>query len=319
MKRKQLVLILSICFLLIFISGCSDSSVDKESNTYIQSDLLVTSEFGNEILFDKSISTNASTVLDFLKDNIEVGTSSQGNFVESINNMGGKNEPQNAWFYYINGISALKGANELQLNDGDKVWWDFHSWDGVPMYNAVIGSYPEPFINGSNPGDNEVFLLCDEEYLDIATNLQSYINSQGNNNVHIKESDNEYLDDRKGSTILIGVWDDVKNLDYIKHLNDKTNRMGLNFWVDGKQFHFLDAKGNIKHSIGDSCGVIVAYSEGMGTNSPLWLVIGSDAQGLNTIANILLEKPNLIAGKFGVGVITASQEIIALPVETEVR
>lgn len=318
MKRKQLFLALSICILLI-ISGCSDSSVDKENNTYIQSDLLVTREFGNEILVDKSMSTNASTVLNFLKDNTEVGTSSQGNFVESINNMGGKNEPQSAWFYYINGISALKGANELQLNDGDKVWWDFHSWDGVPMYNAVIGSYPEPFINGSNPGDNQVLILCDEGYLDIATNLQSFINKQGNNNVHIKEVANEFLADRKGPTILIGVWDNVKNLEYIKQLNDKTNRMGLNFWVDGEQFHFLDAQGNIKLSNANSCGVIVAYSEGMGTNSPLWLVIGNDAQGLNTVANILLEKPNLIAGKFGVGVITASQEIIALPVETGAR
>ncbi|NLB88677.1 MAG: DUF4430 domain-containing protein [Syntrophomonadaceae bacterium] len=318
MKAKWFSLILSIILMFVFISGCSDSLENKDTDKYIQADLLVTTGFGGEVLYDKSVSTNAGTVLDFLEECTEVTTSSQGKFVESINNIGGKNTPQSSWFYYINGIGALKGADDLRLNNGDKVWWDFHTWDGIPMYNAVIGSYPEPFINGDNQGENQVFILCNEEYHDIATSLKSFINNQGNNDVQVKEITNEYLANRKGPTILIGLWDDVKGLEYINQLNDAQNRGGLNFWVDNNEFHFLDAKGNIKYSIADSCGVIAAYSEGMGTNQPLWLVIGSNLQGLNNVAS-LLEDPNLIAGQYGVGVVSASQEIIALPVETGAR
>ncbi len=34
------------------------------------------------------------------------------------------------------------------MRSGDRIWWDMHDWsqtDGVP---AVVGSFPEPFLNG---------------------------------------------------------------------------------------------------------------------------------------------------------------------------
>ena len=80
--------------------------------------------------------------------------------------------PRAVSFKYINGISAIKGADELRLKNGDKVWWDFHAWDGIPMYNAVIGSYPEPFINGDKPGNNQVFILSSQAYLDTAESIK---------------------------------------------------------------------------------------------------------------------------------------------------
>lgn len=319
MKAKGFVLMLSAIMVLFLVSGCNEALVKKESEEYIKADLIVTTDFGRETVLIESISTNTGTVLDFLKENTEVATSSQGKFVESINKIGGKNEPQSSWFYYINGISALKGADELRLKNGDKVWWDFHAWDGIPMYNAVIGSYPEPFINGDKPGNNEVFILSSQAYLDTAESIKSFINNQGNNKVLVKGIADEHLTARKGPTILIGLWDDVKDLKYIKELNDPQNRGGLNFWVENNTFHFLDAKGNIIHSIEDSCGVIAAYSEGMGANKPLWLVIGSDMEGLNKLADILLNKPELIAGRYGIGFISAPEKVIALPAENEGR
>ena len=52
------------------------------------------------------------------------------------------------WFYYVNGVEAPQGAAATNVHPGDRIWWDRHDWsqtDGVP---AVVGSFPEPFLNG---------------------------------------------------------------------------------------------------------------------------------------------------------------------------
>ncbi len=32
---------------------------------------------------------------------------------------------------------------------GDRVWWDLHDWAATPDVNAVVGSFPEPFLHGA--------------------------------------------------------------------------------------------------------------------------------------------------------------------------
>ena len=81
---------LSAIMVLFLVSGCNEALVKKESEEYIKADLIVTTDFGRETVLMESISTNTGTVLDFLKENTEVATSSQGKFVESINKIGGK-------------------------------------------------------------------------------------------------------------------------------------------------------------------------------------------------------------------------------------
>jgi hypothetical protein len=52
------------------------------------------------------------------------------------------------WFYYVNGVQASKGAAETKLHDGDHVWWDRHDWSAADSIPAVVGSFPEPFVDG---------------------------------------------------------------------------------------------------------------------------------------------------------------------------
>ena len=43
---------------------------------------------------------------------------------------------------------APKGAAETKLHAGDHVWWDRHDWRAAESIPAVVGSFPEPFVDG---------------------------------------------------------------------------------------------------------------------------------------------------------------------------
>ena len=52
------------------------------------------------------------------------------------------------WFYYVNGVQASKGPAATSVHPGDHVWWDLHDASQTEDIPAVVGSFPEPFLNG---------------------------------------------------------------------------------------------------------------------------------------------------------------------------
>ena len=67
------------------------------------------------------------------------------------------------WFYYVNGIEASVGAADVQLHDGDRIWWDRHDWGATPHVPAVVGSFPEPFAHGAEGKRYPVVLECADD------------------------------------------------------------------------------------------------------------------------------------------------------------
>ena len=70
--------------------------------------------------------------------------------MESIDGLsGGRSGGQPVdWFYYVNGVEAPKGAAATNVHPGDHIWWDHHDWSQTDNVPAVVGSFPEPFLNG---------------------------------------------------------------------------------------------------------------------------------------------------------------------------
>ena len=74
-----------------------------------------------------------------------------GGFVQSIDGLSGGQEAAGDpvdWFYYVNGVEAPKGAAATNVHPGDHIWWDLHDWSQTEDVPAVVGSFPEPFLNG---------------------------------------------------------------------------------------------------------------------------------------------------------------------------
>jgi hypothetical protein len=114
--------------------------------------LVVTREFGSRVL-DRTGAPNVSageTVLSLLMRNDTVRTGSGGQTVLGIDGLAGTQqagEPVD-WFYYVNGVQAPRGAATTSVHPGDHVWWDLHDWSQAASVPAVVGAFPEPFLNG---------------------------------------------------------------------------------------------------------------------------------------------------------------------------
>ncbi len=116
--------------------------------------LTVTRDFGAHVLGQAAAPQvkGAETVMSLLVRNDKVTTKYGGGFVQSIAGQSGGQETGGDpldWFYYVNGIEAPKGAAATNVHPGDHVWWDLHDWSQTDDVPAVVGSYPEPFLNGT--------------------------------------------------------------------------------------------------------------------------------------------------------------------------
>ena len=85
-----------------------------------------------------------------LTRNARVTTRFGGKFVHSINRVAGGQQAGDPsdWFFYVNGVESGKGATEVRVHDGERIWWDVHDWGGVMDTPAVVGAFPEPFAHG---------------------------------------------------------------------------------------------------------------------------------------------------------------------------
>ena len=69
-----------------------------------------------------------------------------GRYVRAVD--GVREGGRRAWFYYVNGYLADRGAADYRLRDGDVEWWDFRSWRNPAQDPVVVGAFPEPFLHG---------------------------------------------------------------------------------------------------------------------------------------------------------------------------
>jgi hypothetical protein len=119
-------------------------------------ELLVTREFGQRVLARASglHAGQGETVLSLLAGHTAVQAGSKGGSVASIDALpagtqipaGGQNT---RWVYYVNGVQASKRPGAASVHPGDHVWWDLHDTSQAPaMPAAVVGAFPQPFLNG---------------------------------------------------------------------------------------------------------------------------------------------------------------------------
>jgi hypothetical protein len=124
------------------LAGCGGSDDGGEAT------LWVTRDRGAEVLVSASVPSGL-TAMQALRKEADVKMGYGGRFVQSIEGIEGDAGAQRDWFYFVNGVEADRGAAEYRLRDGDVLWWDYRSWAGDDMRQAVVvGAWPEPFING---------------------------------------------------------------------------------------------------------------------------------------------------------------------------
>lgn len=305
--------------------AASSDGVDNAKQSQISStgkgtvSLLISRNYGRQNLIRKHISLEPGwTILDVLNTTAQVTTKWDGSFVDSINGMqsnsGGLTGKNHDWFYFINGICADVGAPEYILRAGEKVWWDYHAWGNTGLTNpAVIGCYPEPFVHGYRGKSGPTTVMSSAANSSLAQAVQQALQAQGAASVQCSALNNELLQNRPGPIIVVGTWDELKQLPWLDGFNKSFRKNGTSVHFKDDGVELLDGRGKVIQNSGPGTGIIAASAAGLGNYKVLWLLAGTDQNGLQNAVNTMVHHPQQLNGLYHAAVI--SGQVIRLPLE----
>jgi hypothetical protein len=238
--------------------------------------LLVTQGFGAQTLLARSAPkiVGADTVMRMLERNARVTTRYAGGFVQSVDGLAGGGSSD--WFYYVNGVEAPKGSAATRLHGGDHVWWDYHDWSATETVPAVVGSFPEPFLDGYGGQKLPIRIECTTTASKSCSAVQQALTGYG-----LLASLGCFLCSTQESLrVLVGPYATLTADPAAAQLQSGVASSGVyaRFEDGGRRLALLDARGRLVRVAGAGAGLVAATR--YMSQPPVWLVAGTDRAGV---------------------------------------
>jgi hypothetical protein len=263
--------------------------------------LVVTRDFGGGVLHSwrTPAVVGQETVMSLLMRNATVGTRYGGGFVQSIDGLSGGSEGGRPvdWFYYVNGIEAPQGAASTTVHRGDHVWWDRHDWSQTDHVPAVVGSFPEPFLNGVGGKRLPVRVECADVGGRPCRTVTSALRAAGvPAAVAVLGSGAEPMTLR----VLVAQWSLLKTDPQAAAIQRGPAESGVyvRFSPDGRLLTLVGRDGRATNTLGAGSGLIAATASE--EHAPTWVVTGPDASGVEHAAGAFSQP--LLSNRFAVAV-----------------
>ena len=252
--------------------------------------LTVTRGFGATIVrsFTAPQVKGQETVMSLLLRNATVSTRYGGGFVQSIDGISGGQEGGEPvdWFYYVNGVEASTGASATNVHPGDRIWWDRHDWSQTDDVPAVVGSFPEPFLNGIEgkrlPVRVECAVLAGYACRTVTARLRALgvpaaIAAIGSGGAP------------KTLRVEVAPWIAVRGDPAVQSIERGPRASGVyaRFSGDGRMLAVLDKDGRTARTLAAGAGLIAATRNG--DDAPVWVVSGTDVAGVDRAARAFEE------------------------------
>ncbi|HST34777.1 MAG TPA: DUF4430 domain-containing protein [Solirubrobacteraceae bacterium] len=278
-RRLSLALLLALALL---ASGCGLGAGKAPSGVR----LLVTRDFGAATIRSWSApqARGEETVMSLLTRNAKVATRYSGGFVQSIDGVAGGREGAQPvdWFYYVNGVEASKGAASTRVHPGDYVWWDRHDWSQTDDVPAVVGSFPQPFLNGLNGKRLPVRVECAEVGGEACKRVAGQLRDRG---VPAGVSALGGGGGKLTLRVLVAPWSTLSREFALRELKQGPQASGVYARFaggGGGTLALLDARGRPTQTLAAGAGLIAATRSG--EEAPVWAVTGTDAAGVEGAA-----------------------------------
>jgi hypothetical protein len=269
--------------------------------------LLVTRDFGRTALVrtDHPEVRGADTVMRLTQRNAKVTTRFGGGFVQSIDGVaGGQRHGRPVdWFLYVDGVLSERGAADVRVRDGARIWWDHHDWGSGPAGgSAVVGSFPAPFRAAATG------LACVPARTPACTAARDALTRAG---ARVKDVDPREAGRGDEPVVLVGTYDAIRSAPGAKTLVHGPQASGVYARParDGRSIALLDERGRHTRTLRAGAGLVAATSDA--GRPPVWSVTGTDAAGVRAAAAAL--DAATLRGRFAVAI--AGGEATALPVE----
>jgi hypothetical protein len=295
--------------LVVALAGCG--LITASAPTSVQ--LLVTSEFGARVVHRSgALHTSAhETVLSLLRRYYTVGLSADGRHVQSIDGIpaatsAAAGEPSAQWFYYVNGVQSSSSPATRRVHPGDHVWWDLHDASHTEDAAALVGSFPEPFLNGVEGKRLPVRIECVS-----ASGPACRAVTAG-----MRESAVPAAVAAVGSggapetlRVLVGPWARIGGELAVEGVarGPRVSGVYATFSADGATLTLLDRDGQTVRQLTGDAGLVAATQSAK--EQPVWLVTGTDEAGVELAARAF--NRTALADHFAVAL--SSGAVIALP------
>lgn len=287
MRRSRALLAAFALLLAAGLAGCGLGA--GSGNTAAR--VLVTRDFGARELGAR-ISQNtpsSETVMRMLQRSFKVTTRYGGGFVQSIDGLAGGRAGGRPvdWFFYVNGMESDTGAAEVQLHNGDRVWWDRHDWGATPHVPAVVGSFPEPFRHGSEGKRYPVVLECADDVSRACTEVSDRLGAAGV--IAARQTLGTGVGE-KTVRVFVGRWSTLRGDAALEQLDHGPASSGVfaQFAADGSRLKLLDPTGAAVRTLGAGAGLVAATR--FEQQAPTWAVTGTDVAGVEAAARALDEQ-----------------------------
>jgi Domain of unknown function (DUF4430) len=249
--------------------------------------LAVTRDFGASTLRSWSAPRikGEETVMSLLMRNARVSTRYGGGFVQSIDGLAGGHEggaPVD-WFYYVNGIEAPKGAAATTVHPGDHIWWDRHDWSVTDRIPAIVGSFPEPFLNGIEGKRLPVSVECAAPHAPACSRVTDRLRAAG------VPAAVAGLGSEIGALqtlrITVAPFSALERDPGVLKLADGPRASGVfaRFEGGGATLALLDEGARAMRRLGAGTGLVAATRAG--EEAPVWVVTGTDEAGVARAAS----------------------------------
>jgi hypothetical protein len=247
--------------------------------------LLVTRDFGAHTLERARTPKlhGQETVMSLLLRNHPVKTRYGGGFVQSIDGLAGGQEAGRPvdWFYYVNGVQANQGAAATNVDPGDHIWWDRHDWSQTEDVPAVVGSFPEPFLNGTGGKRLPVRVECASVGSYACRTVTARLRALGvPAAIAALGSGGAPVTLR----VLVGPWQTVSRDQIARSIGQGPRAGGVyvRFAAGGGTMSALDQDGRTARTLFAGAGLIAATQREK--EAPVWVVTGTDGAGVDAAA-----------------------------------
>ena len=277
--------------------------------------LLVTRDFGERKVLSatedpiESGETAMRLLIRFSKGDVK--TRYGGRFVSAVKGIASKNDGgrRRDWFYYVNGIEAEVGAAERKVEGNDRVWWDYHDWTGAMRVPAVVGSFPEPFLHGTEGKRYPIRIDCGQDDASACRDVADKLEAAG---IAPSTSAIGAPAGKEVLRLVVGKWSEVRQDAASEQIEQGPGKSGVfaRFGAAGGgayELDLLDPQTRAVRSLGPGAGLVAATR--FEDQAPTWVVAGTDSAGLARAVALLDERT--LASRFALA--TAGGAPIPLP------
>ena len=277
-------------------AGCGLGEGERSEG---EATITVTRDYGAEELLDATTEDPpaSETAMRMLEREADIETRYGGGFVQSIDGLSGGTDDgrRSDWFFYVNGDDAGVGAAEVDVKAGDRIWWDLHDWTDVMRVPAVVGSFPAPFATeGGEVSCTEPAGACDDVEAALADAAGE---GEGEEPVEV----------------LAGTWEQIRDEPAADLLAGAPARSGVfarfEEGADATELVLYDETLAERERLGPGAGLVAAVEGPDG--APVWLVTGTDSDGVSAAAELLDE--DSLTSHFAVAT-TAEGDPVPIPV-----